>query len=208
MTTNRRWLLTGAAGGALLVLSAVSSDIASAQSLGDLARRDAERRAQAAAGRVYTNADLVPEQEPAPSPVPVPVQTPVEPDAAVPDTAMPNTALAHTTAPGTATSGEAAESDEELDVDAIIVEAPDRYDEQRRERVQFFQERVTKAEAGIAAAQARLSRLDRTPQTPTTVREREVITATLQRLQRDADSLRDALALLTTPAGGGQVPAD
>lgn len=182
MTTKSRWLRIHAAGGALLFLLAASPDIASAQSLGDLARRDAERRTHAAhatTSRVYTNADLVPLGAPAPPPVKVPV----EPDAA---------------APGTAPSGEAAEPEDELEADAIIVEAPDRYAEQRRARVRDFQGRLERAETGIAASEARLDRLDATPETPTTVREREVIAATLRRLQRDADSLRDSLALLMT----------
>ena len=119
--------------------------------------------------------------------MPTPEQPAVEPDATV---------------PGTATSSETAEPENELEADAIIVEAPDRYAEQRRARVQDFQGRLTKAEAGVAAAQARLDRLDATPETPTTVREREVITETLRRLQRDAGSLNDALALLATGAGG------
>lgn len=193
MTTNRRWLRTYAAGGALLFLLAVSPHLASAQSLGDIARQDTERRAQATPGRMYTNADLVLLGAPAPSPVPAPVETPLETDATV---------------PGTTASGEAAEPDDELDADAIIVEAPDRYQEQRRARLRDFQERLAKAEAGIAAAEARLSRLDAEPETPTTVREQEVITATLRRLQRDANALRDTLAPLVANAEGEPIPAE
>ncbi len=97
MTTNRGWLRTYAAGGALLFLLAVSPHLASTQSLGDIARQDAERRAQAAPGRMYTNADLVLLGAPVPSPVPAPVEAPVEPDAAAPGTATPGEGRSRTT---------------------------------------------------------------------------------------------------------------
>lgn len=186
-TTSNHWRRIRTTGCALLFLLAGFSHISSAQSLGDLAR-DAERRthvAQALTSRVYTNADLVPLG--APSPAPLPTEVPEEPDAEVPDTAI---------------SGDAAEPEDGLQADAIHVEAPDRYAEQRRTRVQDFQGRLTKTEAGITAAQARLDRLDTTPDTPTTLREREVITETLRRLERDADALRRSLAPLMAQAGG------
>src|SRR5688572_19337618 len=66
------------AGGAcaLIVLTVLAADL-EAQSLGDVARREADRRKAVNAGRVYTNEDLAPASEgAAPAPASVPVDAP------------------------------------------------------------------------------------------------------------------------------------
>ena len=188
MPTSCWWLREGSAAGAfLLFLLAGHVQVAPAQSLGDIARREAERRTHVTTGRVYTNADLVPSDASAPSPPPVPVEAVAGP-------------------------GKEAEGKDDPGgpgVEAVIVEAPDKREEQYwRARAQDLRERLAKARAGIATAEARLSRIDAAPQTPTTVREREVIAATLSRLQRDEGSLSEALTRFVTQAQIAQVPEE
>jgi hypothetical protein len=58
----------------------------------------------------------------------------------------------------------------------------------------------------VAAQEARLAELDAGQQTPTAVREREVVTETLSRAQRDARSLTDELTRFLTRAQMAKVP--
>ena len=197
MTTSRWSLRDGAAAGALLALLWVHVQVASAQSLAEVARREAERRTPVAAGREYTNADLAPDVAAAALPAPLPVEPAAGPGASTPSTPA---------AP--AAPGEEAEPADNPGVESIIVEAQEKRDEQYwRARAKDLRRRLAKTTDGIATEQARLSQIGAAPQTPTTVREREVIAATLSRLQRDAGSLREEFTRFITQAAAAAVPA-
>jgi hypothetical protein len=173
--------------GALVLLLTTSAQIAQAQALGEVAQREAERRTRVAAGRVYTNADLAPEEVSAPSPAPVPGEAAATPGASMPETPAPSA------------SGREPEQVNDSGLDPTIVEAPAKQDEPYwRSKAQNLRDRLAKATAGIAAGEADLRQIAAAPQTPAVAREREVAAATLDRLRRDADSLRDELARLET----------
>ena len=181
-----------AAGALLFVLLAVHVQVASAQSLGEIARRETERRTRVTAGRVYTNENLALDAASAALPAQVATET-TEPSVSVPTTPAADDEAARLAAqPGA----------------SISVEAPKEQDEQYwRSKAQDLRERLAKATAGTATAQARLSEIDAAPQTPTAIREREVIAATLDRLQRDADALTEGFARFRRQAVAAGVPA-
>jgi hypothetical protein len=180
-----------AAASTLLFLLTIHVQAPSAQSLGEVARRETERRTRVAVGRVYTNEDLAPDAASLPSPAPVAAEA-VRPGAS---------------APGTPTADEEAERLAKQPGARISVEAPKEQDEQYwRSKAEDLRGRLAKATAGIATAQARLSEIDAAPQTPTAIREREVIAATRSRLQRDANALSEGLARFRTQAVAAGVP--
>ena len=152
--------------------------VAPAQSLGDYARREAERRTQFTAGRVYTNTDLAPVDAPAPSPAPVPVEAATGSGAAAPATPAP---------------GEEVQPPNNGGIEPVIVKAREKRDEQYwRTLVRDLRGRVTGVNANITARETRLAEIDAGPQTPTTVREREIISATVTGPERDARFLTRA----------------
>jgi len=178
---------------ALLFLTA-AVQIAAAQSLGDVARREAERRKQAASGRVYTNGDLAPVDPPAPSAAPIPVEAATGSGGDTPNTPAPT----QEAQPANNGGGE-----------PVIVKGREKRDEQYwRALARDVRGRLAKATADVAARDARLAEIDAGPQTPTTVREREVISATLSRLQRDARSHSEELTRFMTRAQLAKVPED
>ena len=182
----------GAVAGALFVLLAVHVQVAYAQSVADVARRETERRRQAPAGRVYTNADLAPDAASRPSPAPVAAEA-IQPGAP---------------APGTPAADDEAERLAKQPGASITAEAPTELDEPYwRSRAADLRERLAKVTAGIAAAEARLSQIDAAPQTPTAIREREVVATTHSRLERDAGALSEGLARFRTQAVAAGVPA-
>jgi len=124
--------------------------------------------------RVYTNANLAPDTPAAPAPSVV---------AAEPGTSTPATEAA--TAPTGLTS--------------VIVNAPEKNNAPYwRAKMQNFARRLARTTAGVATAEARLDQIDAAPSTPSSMREREVVAATLSRLQREARALDSELALVTT----------
>jgi hypothetical protein len=168
---------------AALLLVSADLPLGSAQSLGDVAQREAERRKQAASGRVYTNGDLVPVDESAPPPAPVP------------------TAAAPAPSPGEPASKPAAKPTDNPGVEPVLVAGREKRDEQYwRKLARDLRAREAKANADVAAQEARIAEIDAGPQTPTTVREREVISATLSRFQRDARSHSEELTRFLTRA--------
>ncbi len=68
MPTSRGRRRNGALAGTTLFLLACQIYVASAQSLGDVASRSVGRQPSVTQGRVYTNADLVPDASVAPAP--------------------------------------------------------------------------------------------------------------------------------------------
>jgi hypothetical protein len=175
---------------AALLFLAFEGQIAAAQSLGDVAQRETERRAQTTSGRVYTNADLAPVDASTPSPVPMAAEVPPGP---APDT-PPAPAAQPTDNPG---------------IEPVIVKPREKRDEQYWRRLaRDLRGRVAKGNANIAAQEARLAEIDAGPQTPTAVREREVIAATLSRLQLDARSHSEELTRFLTRAQIANAPEE
>jgi hypothetical protein len=174
MPTSRGRRRTGALAGTTLFLLTGQMHVASAQSLGDLARRTVGRQPSVMQSRVYTNANLAPDTPAAPAPSVV---------AAEPGTSTPATEAA--TAPTGLTS--------------VIVNAPEKNNAPYwRAKMQNFARRLARTTAGVATAEARLDQIDAAPSTPSSMREREVVAATLSRLQREARALDSELALVTT----------
>jgi len=184
---NIRPVLSAAVAVVLLVGHATSG---SAQSLGDVARREAERRQQVKSGKVYTDGDLAPvDGTPAP-------QTPVQQSPAAggetPDTRPPSSQAPPGDNPGK---------------EPIIAKGREKRDEQYwRKLMRDLRARVEKANANVAAQEARLAEIDGGEQTPTRVREREVLTESLTRAQRDARSLSEELTRFMTRAQMDKVP--
>lgn len=171
---------------ALLPMLLLTVTPARAQSLGEVARREAERRSRIEAGRAYTNEDL-PEVEP-PATVAAPGNRP--PDAA----------------PAGTTSNEASAAP---DTEATQSDSPkpppaeSREEQFRKTLEEALSAREAKTNREIAAQQARLAELDEMPRTPTTMRERDVISATLMRLQKSAASHARERTRLTPPSPTG-----
>jgi hypothetical protein len=151
-----------------------------AQSLGDVARREAERRKDAsrAPGRVYTNEDL----------------RSIEPPASTPQQPAPTDLAATAEQPIEATAEAASigltvtEEDPETHKVNIRTTAPrrEKRDEQYwRARAKDLRDRLAKATADLTAAQSSLAALDGGPKTPATARERSVVSAAVERLQSE-----------------------
>jgi hypothetical protein len=174
----------------LLMLCLFEVGQAGAQSLGDVARLEAERRNQnAEAGRVYTNDDLDAVAAPDAQP---PAQT--ETPAAASSTTKPSGVVIEEN-PGKGT----------LNINAP--EAPNNRDEKYwRKRSRDMRENIARVRANIAAAERRLTALDQGPQTPGAAREREAATTTLKQLRSEENMRNQDIAQLKTFAAGQKVP--
>lgn len=184
------WIL-----GIVLVPLDGAHSIASAQSLGDVARREADRRTQVASGRVYTNADLV-SVDPPQAPT-APASPPVATEAGGEST-QPASKSAEAPTPTTGeTSGEAQ------------LKPREKRDEQYwRTRARDLRGRLAGAEADAAAAEAQLAALEASPQTPTMMREREVVAAALARLQSSVRYRHEELVKFEALVQASSVPAE
>lgn len=168
------WLLTVMAGVAWF---AAHSPV-EAQSLADVATREAERRGHTSSGRVYTNDDLVPVANTTPPPTLPAAPLPGESPAAA--SALPGVASPDKTG-GTSSAQEP-------------LKAPEKRDEQYwRTRARELRGQLAKVEADMTAVEAQLAALAQAPQTPGTLREREVVAAALSRLQDSVRYRRDEL---------------
>ena len=174
-----------------VVLLAGHATAGSAQSLADVARREAERRQQVTSGKVYTDGDLAPVDGATPPP-----QTPIQPSPTS-DGETPDTQPSSSQAPPGNNPGK----------EPVMVKAREKRDEQYwRKLMKDLRARVEKANASVAAQEARLAEIDGGEQTPTRVREREIVTESLTRAQRDARSLTDELTRFITRAQIAKVP--
>jgi hypothetical protein len=189
MRTDSRMQATSAA--AVLILVVLAADTASAQSLGDVARREAERRnQQARAGKTYTNEDLdavAPSETPAtpaPATEPAPLITTTKPSGVV---------IQEDPTKGT------------LNINAPPA-ASNRDEQYWRRRSRDLRARLAALRANIAATQKRLDALEAGPQTPAAARERTLTTATLSSLQSDLKLRNDDIAQLRTFAESQKVP--
>jgi hypothetical protein len=194
VTSISYWRRSGFAIAVLSVTLTAQPGFASAQSLGDVARREQERRKETApSGRVYTNDAL----------------QPVDPVAAEP-AAQAGATAASDPAPKTETPGYVLEEDLGAGVASIKSTTPPRQkrDEQYwRKLFTDVRARVAKANAAVAAQEARLAAIQ-ADQSPTAVREREVLAAEIVRLQRGARLQADDLARWLARANDDKVPAE
>ena len=233
MPTRHGWVRAGAAAAGLLFL--LTPQVAPAQSLGDVAAREADRRARVTTGRVYTNADLVPAGAQVPDALPVEAGAGAAVGANIGADAGANVgadvgadagvnvgaSIGASTAPGASTagtSGTPASSDEATPSDgtgtgtatgAVIVQAQKQQDEQYwRTRTRRLRDQLTRAAARVATAEARLSEIDAAPQTAATTRQRETLAETHRRLQEDARSLSDTLTRFLDQARVAKIPEE
>lgn len=177
--------------GALLIVILVTEGAASAsQSLGEVARREEERRKQVAAGRVYSN-DALADVE---TTVAAPRQTPQA------------TGSADQAGVSESTDATAQESGEEA-AGSKPSERKQRDEKYWRNHMSVLRAAVAKANADLAAQEARLREIQN-DSSPTAVREREVITRTIARLQVTARVHRDVLTRNLTQAELSGVAAD
>jgi hypothetical protein len=176
---------------AVLMLIAFGAGTASAQSLGDVARQEAERRnQQAEASKTYTNEDLdavAPPQTsatPAPATEPAPLITTTKPSGVV---------IQEDPTKGT------------LNINAPPA-ASNRDEKYWRRRSRDLRERLAALRANIVATQKRLATLEAGPQTPAAARERTLTAVTLSSLQSDLQLRNDDIAQLRTIAESQKVP--
>lgn len=203
MRTSRGMCRTVAV--AALLVAAFDARITWSQSLGDVARREQERRTQVTSGRVYTNEDLA-KVEPSPSAPAQPATAP-EPSQSAPA----QEPAARETAPRTDASGFIAEEDRatgKVNMKSATPARPKRDEQYWRTRAKNMRELLAKVYADIAAAEARLKALDAAPQTPATAREREVLNARLTELRADVRLRNDDVAQLRTLAEGAKIPLE
>jgi hypothetical protein len=183
----------GAALAAAVVLLTGYATSASAQSLGDVARREAERRQQVTSGKVYTNEDLGAVDEATPPPP----QTSLE---------SPSTSGGRpsNTPAAAAPAAEAAPGKEQT-----VIKGREKRDEQYwRGLMRDLRGRLDKANANLAAQEARLAEIDAGEQTPVRMREREIVTESLTRAQRDVRYLTEEVTRFVTRAQMAKVPPE
>ena len=176
------------------ILVTISVPITGAQSLGDVARREAERRKQVTSGRVYTDDDLASQGASALPESPKPI-----------DGSLESTEKTETLPPASQAQASANPSGTE----PVIVKGREKRDEQYwRALARDLRGRAARAASDLAAREARIAEIDGSPQTPTLTRERELLAAGLPRLQRDARSLTEELTRFLTRAQMANVPDD
>ena len=167
------------------------------QSLGDVARRESDRRKEAAKapGRVYTNQDLAAIEPPTEEPrQAVPAQPPAQETASARDEAGPGAASAPEPQPTTEPNRQ------------LTRERGDEGD--WRARAKEVRARLAKASADLESTQSSLSALDNGPKTPAAARERTVVAAAVQRLQSDVRSRQLEEANLRAQAEINKIPAE
>lgn len=179
---------------AVLLASTLHVSAAAAQSLGDIARDEAERRKQVTSGRSYTNDDLSAEARAEGQAVP---QQP----AATAATAAPK--------PGSTGGVQVQEDSAAGVVNQSGTEARPKRDEQYwRARARDIRTRQAKIQSDIAAAEQQLEALDAGPETPLAVRERQLTAAALERLRADARLSDQAMTQLKTMATATKIPPE
>ena len=174
-----------------LTLTVCAAAPASAQSLGDVARQESERRnQQAESGKTYTNEDLETVGSSA-TPLPAPVAVPAPPTT----TTKSNGVVMQETGKGT-----------------ININAPDaknnRDENYWRKRSRDMRENLVRVRANIAAAEQRLAALEKGPQTAAAARERQAAETALKQLRSEENMRNTDMAQLKTFAAGQKVPAE
>jgi hypothetical protein len=185
---------------ALILLGIVST--AHPQSLGEVARREAERRKEASRtpGRVYTNEDLGAVEPPASTPL----------QSASTDPTDVGEKPTEVTAEPASNGPTVMEEDPETHQVNVRTTAPrrEKRDEQYwRTRARDVRARLAKATADLTAAQSSLAALDAGPKTPATARERSVVNAAVERLQSDVRYRQQDVTKMQMHAEMNKVPA-
>jgi hypothetical protein len=174
---------------------------ADSQSLGDVARREAERRREASRtpGRVYTNGDLGPIEQPA--------STPLQP--ALTDTAPATEQPTEVTGERASTGPTVTEEDPEthkVNVRTTVPRREKRDEQYWRARAKDVRDRLAKATADLTAAQSSLAALDGGPKTPAAARERSVVSAAVERLQSEVRYRQQDVTKMQMHAEMNKVP--
>jgi hypothetical protein len=185
-----------------LILLGSAEVVAHPQSLGDVARREAERRKDASRtpGRVYTNEDLAAVEPPIAAP-PQPTQ---------PDPASPAQEPTDVTAEDANQGPTVMEEDPETHKVNIRTTAPRREKRDEpywRARAKDTRDRLAKATADLAAAQSSLAALDSGPKTQATARERSVVSAAVERLQSEVRYRQQDVTKMQMHAEMNKVPS-
>ena len=194
MPIERRLRATIAAS-SLLIFGLDAGLSARPQSLGDVARRESERRrdVSTAPGRSYTNDDLTAVDSPHAS---------ADPTAPVPLPPAQET-------PGTAAGSPGSTTDQPKTTDTTAASARRTPDEKYwRARANQIRERLAKASADLESTRSSLSALDSDPKTPGAARERAVVEAAIHRLQSDVRLRQLEEAKLRTQAEIDKIPAE
>jgi len=175
------------AAAAVIVLVVTGARSASPQSLADLARRDEERRKQATpSGRVYTNDSL--------GAVDAPAAPPAEPAAT---TAAPTPGLEVAKDPSTA----------QTSVKPPTAAREKRDEQYWRKLFTDLRARVAGANADLDAERARLEAF-RGDESPTGVRQREVLAASIGRLENGVRIQTEELTRYLTRATREKIPEE
>jgi hypothetical protein len=179
---------------ALLVGLSLGIEAAAAQSLGEVARKEAERRQQAQSGRAYTNTDLLAGDPPAPPP-----QTPSPASPAEAEDTKKSAAATENTPEGQNSEAPAA---------AVLKPRDTRPEAYWRTRAQTLRTELAEGERNVAQTEIRLKELDASPQGPAIVRERGITAKKLAELQATVQYRRDAISRFEAFAQTQKVPAD
>jgi len=175
---------------AALTFAVGAATPASAQSLGDVARQESERRQQTQSGKTYTNEDLD----------------------AVESSATPAPAAAAPAAPPTTTTKPSGVVMQETGKGTININAPEaannRDEKYWRKRSRDMRENIARVRANIAAAEQRLAKLEQAPETPATLRERQAAETALKQLRSEENMRNTDMAQLKTFAAGQKVPPE
>ena len=175
----------------------------SAQGLGGVAKREAERRQQVSGGKKYTNEDLQAVSVTAPAP-------PAAPGATASTAGAAGASAAATEDPkdGAAASGESAADPA---MAGIKTAAEKRGEEYWRGKAGVVQALADKANARVDGLKKRLESLDAQLSNgggTSHVQEREVTLKALEKAQNDAKSMRDEWNRLETRAQAAKVPPE
>ena len=161
----------------------------SAQSLGELARREEERRRQTPPGKQYTNADL-PDTDRAT----VPAVIPPEPGPA---------------APATAPADPAAANGRDAEADAASPRGREKRDEKYwRARASELRGHVQRTQTEIRSVEARLATLETRAATSDALQERDVTATHLRKLRQNLQSFGEEVERFEQRARADRVPAD
>lgn len=165
----------------------------SSQSLGEVARREAERREQLRSGRVYTNEDLA-KVDPA-LPAPKVEQSPAATDET---SSEPKPDLS-----GVGVQDNPATGGTNTNAPPAVGNRDENY---WRRRSRDLRGRLAAVSANIAVTEGRLADLETKPPTPATARERELAAKALTQLQSERQLRHDDIAQLRTFAESQKVP--
>jgi hypothetical protein len=175
----------------------------SAQGLGDIARREAERRQQSASGKKYTNEDL--RTIPAES-VPAAIQASDPASAPAPSSSAP----ASTEAAGSADPGAAGESPKTPRADVKSAEQK-RGEQYWRDKAGAVQSELDKSNAKVEGLRKRLEALEAQLSNgagSSHVQEREVTLRALEKAEYNAKAMREEWNRLEARAAAAKVPSE